>query len=195
MTDTARIRAATPDDAEALVRLIGYAGEGLPQLVWAGMAEPGESPTDVGHRRARRLEGAFSYRNAHMAVVGGASVATLIGYPLATEAEPVDLSELPPMFRPLQALEEHAPGTWYVNVLATEPAYRGQGIGAQLLAHAETLARGAGSAGLSLIVRDRNRARRLYQRAGYGEAARRPIVRDHGWTCDGADWVLLVKRF
>ena len=39
--------------------------------------------------------------------------------------------------RPLVLLEAKAPGSWYVNVLATFPEFRRQGIGVQLLAVAE----------------------------------------------------------
>ena len=35
-------------------------------------------------------------------------------------------------------------------------------------------------------------ARRLYERTGYTETARRPIVKD-GWDCASDEWVLLVK--
>ena len=42
------------------------------------------------------------------------------------------------MFVPLQELENLAPGTWYVNVLAAYPEHRGQGYGTALLAVAET---------------------------------------------------------
>ena len=37
------------------------------------------------------------------------------------------------MFVPLQELENLAPGTWYVNVLAVHPPFRGLGLGTKLL--------------------------------------------------------------
>ncbi len=52
-------RRATPDDAAALAELINFAGEGLPLYLWERMAEPGETPWQVGRRRARREAGAF----------------------------------------------------------------------------------------------------------------------------------------
>jgi hypothetical protein len=36
---------------------------------------------------------------------------------------------MPAMFVPLQELENLAPGTWYVNVLAAYPEHRSQGHG------------------------------------------------------------------
>ena len=122
-------RRATPDDAPALAELINYAGEGLPLYLWDKMAEAGESAWEVGRRRARRETGSFSYRNAVVAEVDGRVVASLVGYPLPESPEPIDYASMPPMFVPLQELENLAPGTWYVNVLAACPQYRGRGSG------------------------------------------------------------------
>ena len=97
----------------------------------------------LGARRAARDEGAFSWRNAVMAEVGGRWRAGSSPTASATRREPLD--ELPPMFRPLQALENRALGTHYVNVLATYPAFRRQGVATRLLAEAER--QGPGRAG------------------------------------------------
>ena len=189
----APFRRARPDDASALAELVNFAGEGLPLYLWAKMAEPGESPWEVGRRRAMRTEGSFSYRNAVVAEADGGVVASLIGYPLPDQPEPVDHAALPPMFLPLQELENLAPGTWYVNVLATFPEYRGQGHGTRLLRLAERLAAAAGRHGLSIIVSDANAgAVRLYQRSGYLELARRPMVKER-WENPGKNWLLLIK--
>ena len=157
------------------------------------MAEPGETAWDVGRRRARRDVGGFSWRNATVVEQAGAVVACLIGYPLPDAPEPVDLAQTPPMFVPLEELERLAAGSWYVNVLATYPAHRGRGLGTALLALADRLATATGRGGTSIIVADTNTgARRLYERSGYGEIARRPMVKD-GWDGPGKAWVLLVR--
>jgi hypothetical protein len=123
------LRAATPADAPALAELINFAGEGLPLFLWGRMAEPGETAWDVGRRRARRDEGGFSWRNATVAEPeGGAVAACLIGYPLPEAPEPIDPARTPPMSVPLEELERLAPGTWYVNVLAAYPRWRGRGL-------------------------------------------------------------------
>jgi ribosomal protein S18 acetylase RimI-like enzyme len=186
-------RRATPDDAHALAELIDFAGEGMPSYLWARMAEPGEGVWDVGRRRARRDEGSFSYRNAVVVEEDGRVVACLIGYRLPDEPEPIDHDRMPTMFVPLQELENLAPGTWYVNVLATYPKRRGQGYGTRLLGLAEELAAASGSKGLSIIVSDANRrARRLYERCDYRVVAERTMVKE-GWANAGANWVLLLK--
>ncbi len=186
-------RAATPEDAAALAELINFAGEGLPVYLWEKMAEPGETVWDVGRRRARREEGGFSYRNAVVVEQEGAVVASLIGYALPDAPEPIDYDEMPAMFVPVQELENLAPGTWYVNVLAAYPEQRGKGHGTALLGQAERIAAAAGKSGLSIIVADANAgARRLYERCGYRETASRPMVKED-WQNPSANWVLLVK--
>ncbi|MGH6903267.1 MAG: GNAT family N-acetyltransferase [Geminicoccaceae bacterium] len=187
-------RPATPGDAPTLAELVNFAGEGLPLYLWARMAEAGESAWDVGRRRALRATGSFSYRNATVAETGGCVIAGLIGYPLPDRPEAIDHDQMPPMFVPLQELENLAPGTWYVNVLASYPEYRNRGYGTRLLGIAERLAAAAGNSGLSIIVSDANAgARRLYERCGCSEVAQRPMVKE-GWENPGENWVLLVKR-
>jgi ribosomal protein S18 acetylase RimI-like enzyme len=197
MLDTAlnfRLRQGAIDDANALAELINYAGEGLPLYLWSGMAEEGETAWDVGRRRAQRDEGSFSYRNAVIAEVDGQPAACLIGYAIPGEPAPIG-SDMPAMFVPLQELENLAPDTWYINVLAARPEFRGRGLGTRLIELAEEKAAEAGCGGLSIIVSDANRgARRLYERCGCTEAATRPMVKET-WENAGRNWVLLTKRF
>jgi ribosomal protein S18 acetylase RimI-like enzyme len=189
------IRTATLPDAGALAELVNFAGEGLPLYLWTKVAENGEDPWSVGRGRARREEGSFSYRNAVVIEEDGSVAACLIGYPLSDEPEAVDEAEMPPMFVPLQQLENLAPGTWYVNVLASYPKWRGKGFGAALLKYAEDLAVTAGTKkGMSVIIADNNTsARRLYERLGYRQVADRPMVKET-WVSSGSAWVLLVKE-
>ena len=146
----------------------------------------------MGRARARRGTGAFSYRNAMLIEHAGEAAGALIGYLIPDPPEPIP-ADMPAMFRPLQELENLAPGTWYVNVLAVVPEHRGEGLGGQLLDLAEETGRARGAAGMSVIVSDANTgARRLYERKGYGESAARPMVKDD-WENDGTRWVLLTK--
>ena len=196
MADTAlhpTLRAATPDDAGNLAQLINYAGEGMPLYLWERMVEAGETPWDVGRRRARREEGGFSYRNATIAEAGGEVAGCLIGYALPEEPELIDYEDMPAMFVPLQELENLVPGSWYVNVLAVQPQYRGCGVGSTLLNLAEQLAEGTACGSLSIIVAGANAgARRLYERCGYVEKASRHMVKDD-WENPSKNWVLLTK--
>jgi ribosomal protein S18 acetylase RimI-like enzyme len=185
-------RLATPADARVLADLVHFASEGLALHIWTKVAGPGGNPWEVGRERARRQTGSFSYRNAVVVEDGGRIAAGLIGYPLPDRPRPVP-EDMPAMFVPLQELENEASGTWYVNVLAAYPEDRGKGHGAALLAIAEKLATDSGRNGLSIIVSDANEgARRLYERCGYREVARRRKVKED-WETPGNHWVLLVK--
>ena len=186
-------RRATPEDAAAMAELVNFAGENLPVYLWAKMAAPGQSAWEFGRLRAQREEGAFSYRNTVIFETKDVRVAgCLIGYPLPRQPEPIP-PDLPAMFVPLQELENLAPATWYVNVLALYPEFRGHGFGTHLLDLADRIAADLRTDGLSIIVSDGNAgARRLYERCGYREAATRPMVKEE-WESSGSNWVLLVK--
>jgi ribosomal protein S18 acetylase RimI-like enzyme len=189
-----RLRPARKSDATALATLVDMAGEGMPVWMWTQMREPGQSVIEVGRARAQRETGGFSYRNATMAEIDGEVAGSLVDYRLDDPYDTGDLDALPELVRPLVRLEAQAPGTWYVNVLATFPEFRGRGIGARLLAAAEERARGAGAAALSIIVASENRgAHRLYERTGYRQAASAPVVLFPGCV-HGGDWLLLIKR-
>ena len=189
---TSPFRRATREDAVLLAEFVNYAGEGVPLHVWGRMARPGEMAWDVGRRRASRDEGAFSYRNAAIIEDGSQAAGCLIGYGIPDNPEPV-APNTQAMFVPLQELENLAPSTWYINVLAVLPGHRGRGLGTKLLGLADRIARSLKKKGLSLIVSDANAgARRLYERCGFAEKASRPIIED-GWTHEGRNWVLLTK--
>jgi len=187
-------RPANKADATALAELVNYAGEGLPLYLWTKLAKPGEDPWDVGRARAAREEGAFSYRNATVLEADGECAGCLIGYEIPDTPKPIS-ADMPPIFVPFQELENLAPGTWYINVLALQPAFRNRGFGAKLIALAEETARKAGKRGCSLIVADKNfGAQRLYARQGYRQrASRKMIIED--WKTENEAGLLLVKDF
>ncbi|RYI29124.1 MAG: GNAT family N-acetyltransferase, partial [Acetobacteraceae bacterium] len=111
------IRPATPDDAHHLTCFINMAADDLPLHFWKRTVGPEGDPWAYGRERASRGTGNFSYRNAWLAEADGEVGACLLGYP-ADEPSPID-PDTPPIFVPLLELEALAPGTWYLNVLAT----------------------------------------------------------------------------
>ncbi|MEM1383766.1 MAG: GNAT family N-acetyltransferase [Pseudomonadota bacterium] len=174
-----------------LAELVNYAGEGMPHYFWTQMATDGQDPWEVGRAR----QAAKTQDDSAQIVVfdhGAGAVAGLTGYPIPPVPSPID-DDIPPIIRPLQELENLAPSTWYVNVLAAKPADRGKGAGSRLLALAEDIAAAEGLSEMSIIVADNNTgARRLYERIGYREKASRPMVKAD-WQSDGTAWVLLTK--
>ena len=194
VTFEAPYRRATTDDATCMADLVNIAGHGLPLYLWARFARPGQSAWDVGRERARTGTGGFAYGNTVVREEGGKVAACLIGYPLADTPEPPD-DDVPALLVPLLELENLVPGTWYINVLAAYPEYRGKGYGTELLQIAESLGRDTLCRGMSLVTSDENTgARRLYERHGFTQRASRPIVKED-WTHSGDNWVLLAKDF
>ena len=190
----AGFRRATIDDAVDMAELVNMAGHGLPLYLWGKAARPEQSAWDVGRERARHGTGGFAHRNTVVREVDGKVAACLIGYALAKQSEPID-ADVPAMLIPLLELENDVPGTWYINVLAAYPEYRGAGYGSALLHVAETLAIETDCSGMSLITSDSNPgARRLYERHGFADRATRPIVKEE-WRHSGNNWVLMLKEF
>ncbi|WP_167626595.1 GNAT family N-acetyltransferase [Paracoccus luteus] len=181
------IRPARADDAAFLLPLVNAAGGGLPLHFWTGAAGPGQDPWQVGLSRIAGDTAAFSWRKAVVAELDGTPAGCLYAHALPDRPPPPDPG-LPPMFVPLQQLEDMACGTGHVHAIATAPDHRGRGVGAALMTHA---GRWRGPRGMSLIVADDNAAAlALYARHGYALQARRAMVKD-GWTGTGRDWLLM----
>lgn len=187
-----QIRKAIASDADHLTRFINLAADDLPLHFWKKSVGPQGDPWALGRERAARETGNFSYSNAWMAEIDGQVAAGLLGYP--ADATPAVIeADTPPIFVPLLELEALAPGAWYLNVLATYPAFRGQGCGAALLAQAETVARDLDHRRISLIAADTHQdAQRLYRAKGFTEQASRPVVKGD-WQVDATTWTLFTK--
>ncbi len=186
------IREARAADASHLVRFINMAADDLPLHFWRRTVGPDGDPWAYGQERAARESGNFSFRNAWLAEVGGEVAACLLGYPAEDTPSPID-PDTPAIFVPLLELEALAPGSWYLNVLATYDQFRGKGCGSALLALAEDVARRSGRKTVSLIAENTHgEALRLYAAKGYREVARRPVVKGD-WQVDASEWILMVK--
>jgi ribosomal protein S18 acetylase RimI-like enzyme len=188
-----KFRPATKADAAALAVLVDIAGEGMPAYMWGTLKPPGQSVLEFGRERAMREQGGFSWQNAIVAELGGEVAASLIGYRLDNPYDLGVLDETPEIVHPLVRLEARAPGSWYVNVLATFPEFRRQGLAIRLLTIAENEAREANAPALSVIVASWNEnADRLYRSAGYAERSREPAIPYPGCPHEG-DWVLMTR--
>jgi len=97
-----------------------------------------------------------------------------------------------PVLAPYNALEED--DSDYICGMALFPPYRGQGLGARFLDLAENQGRERKLTRLSLIVFEQNaEAKKLYERHGYREMARHPVV-PHPLIRNSGDALLMVKR-
>lgn len=188
-----KIEDARKDDAPQLAQLINLAGEGIPEYLWSGLAEGEDTPLDVGSRRAAREEGGFSYRNARVIRQDGQVAGMLVAYQLDDPYRIGEPSDYPAVVFPLIQLEAQAPGSWYINAVATRQACQGQGLGKQLMEEAERQAREQGITTLSLIVASENEtARDLYLKLDYTVKDSRPVLAYPG-ARHGGNWELMVK--
>ena len=74
--------------------------------------------------------------------------------------------------------DEAKAGEFYIDSLAVSLPYRNQGVGTALIEKAKELARGLGIAVVTLAVEPENRAKRLYQRLGFGYKRRIEIFNE-----------------
>lgn len=194
LTREMKIEDAKKKHARDLACLAILVGEGIPEFLWQGMIEGDESSLDVGTRRVAREEGGFSYRNARICLENDEVLGMILSYRQPEPYEVGDLSEYHDVVHPLIKLEAQAPGSWYVNAVATYEKHRGKGVASKLIADAEARARAVGCELMSLIVGSENdNARAFYQHLGFNDVASFPVVSPQGRT-HGGDWVLMTKR-
>lgn len=189
VTDVA-IRAATPEDIPMLLSFVNTAGAGLPIEAWQRSRRDSQSPWERGSELMRDDGADIHFGNCWIAQTPSGGLGGMVLYvpPLKGSVTP-----LPPyaFLKPIYELEELAQGTAHVSFLCTLDSWRGQGIGTALLRHAEARRT---ELGLSIIVASGNNgARSLYQRFGFVEADRRPMIM-HDDVHHGDDWILMFKR-
>jgi ribosomal protein S18 acetylase RimI-like enzyme len=184
------LRSATRDDATHMAALVNLAGAGLPAAIWAGQADFGQDPLDVGRERIRGDDGNVTWQNGQMAEIGGHAAGVMISYQRTAEEQPLN-STAHPMFRPLIRLQNAAPNTHFLAIIAVYPQFQRQGVATKLMQMAEE---SPGTDGMSLIVAGGNSAGlNLFHKRGYAETMRLSQVRANLKT-EGDDWVLMRKQ-
>lgn len=181
-------RYASPEDAEALVELVIIASHGAAESYWAEEAPPGLPARQYGGQmQAKRAE----RREWIVYDPGVGPVAGFHGYP-KTKGDPVKAEETP-LYAPVLRLEARLAPSWLLQVFATRPDYRRQGLGRQMLLIAEAIAKSSGFSQVALVVGDGNvLALPVYCAAGFEEVSREAIHPDD-IHAPGAFWLLLSK--
>ncbi len=188
------VRQAVAADAADLAKLIDIAGEGIPSWLWGQKCQSGETPLDVGEKRALRETGGFSFQNALVAEKDGDVMGMVLSYPI-DEAPAADPDDLPAPVAPFVELEARSVETWFINALAVFAGGRDAGIGTKLLSAAETQAVAAGYPVMSIQVYSQNTgAFRLYERSGYNVAARAKVRLHPCQPYYTGDVLLLLKQ-
>jgi ribosomal protein S18 acetylase RimI-like enzyme len=169
-------RAATREDSGKIAELFRISSDGVVEYVWSTLAPeyPGLEPLEIGAVRYAHEEGNFSYTNCVVAEREGEVVGQLCTYLVESGAEMTD-EPADPILEPYERLE--IPGTLYISSLAVFDEFRGMGLGTKMLSIARDQARESSLAALSLLVFEQNiGAVRLYQRKGFREVDRAPVV-------------------
>ena len=145
------------------------------------------------NKELRGKRGGFSYTNTRICVQGDTVLGMLVAYVQPDPYELDDLDDYPEVVRPLAELEAQAPGSYYLNALATYPKHRGKGVATLLLGEARDRATSTGCTQISLIVSSHNSdALKLYTHLGFAEKARLPLVPWPGYNHE-SDWLLLAR--
>ena len=101
---------------------------------------------------------------------GRSSVRVTLGLAMAVIARmgPIRALRLPHRLRlHARVIPENPPGAYVIFEVHVDPAYRGRGFGAEILAYAERDARNRGFSEMALHVLTTNPARHAYRRAGF----------------------------
>ena len=188
MSETLTLRPARRGEARVAARLMQIAADGMADYTWSTLAEPGDDLLDVGEQRLARIGAPMSFENATFAELDG----MMLGFAVPDGDVPVAGPDADPVLAPLMELEQ--PNSFYICALAVLEKRRGIGIGSVLLRAAERMAASQGFDTMSLIVFEQNvGALKLYQRAGYEEVARRPLI-PHPLLRFTGDALLVAKK-
>jgi ribosomal protein S18 acetylase RimI-like enzyme len=175
------IREAVADDAPALAEVCIMAAHGVMELFYEGLV-PGKSVADcVIERRILVPESFASINRWRVAVDGaGAFLGALNCLPHqalmdAPDDPLLDEARMRPIAGLLE-LEAAAPESYYVNIIAVYPQYRGSGAGFALMREAERLARLENFRTMSLCTFDAaDGPLAFYRRLGFEVRDMRPI--------------------
>lgn len=184
------LRPAKKSDCRAIASLYSISSDGVADYIWTQLAGPGENILDVGQRRYEREDSVFSYRSCTVAVLDGEIIGMLVAFPMHVDRDAAN-ENADAVLAPYSVLEED--NSYYICGMAFFPPYRGYGLGTRFLQLAEEQARERKLPKMSLIVFEQNAgAKRLYERQGYREIARQPVV-PHPLIHYTGDALLMVK--
>lgn len=195
MLEKLKIRKASIDDCKFIAELALMAGEGIPAYFWEQSRKENQDIIEVGANNLRSETENFSYRNVTIAEVDGKVAGMLLAYKLPPPGSQDDLNEYPEFIRPLIELEQCVPDSYYINMIATYPEYRGKSIGTRLMGTVSKLAIEAGCKLISLEVFEQNQgALKLYRHLGYKIIERRRVIPHPCHPYSSGDVILLTKN-
>lgn len=187
------IRPAEPEDIPDLAQLLIIGAQGLIDAIYHDLI-PGLPINKIVEKRFHYVGTAASYENCWVAEQEGRVIGKIHAFPadeLGSDlVDPLVPEERYVLLEPFETL--YTPGSYYIDVVAVYPEFRGQGVGSRLMSFAASQAKAGGFKELNLVVTEQNiRAVQLYQRIGFKIANRSPIV-EHELIHYSGDWVLMT---
>jgi len=170
-------RWARKEDCYRIAELFSMSSGGVADYVWSTLGIADVSLLEIGEQRYAREDTDVSYRNCVVAEVDGDVAGMLVSFPVekAAAGQAAPAGGGPDVLAPYRELE--VPGSYYFCGVALLPQYQSQGLGTRLCEIAKSLARAHGCDELSLLVFEQNvGAVALYERLGFTEIDRRPVV-------------------
>lgn len=181
------IIAARKSDAPAIGSAII---EAVGEDICLGLAAPDHTLDDVRTlftRLALLDDSQYSYRNALVALDDSGEV---MGVCVAYDGAGLyDMRELffsyvrEMLGKEMTGIDDETDASeFYIDTLAVKPRYRGQGVASALLRAMIERARAMGKPAGLLVDKDNSRARRLYEKIGFGFVGERPfcyVMMDH----------------
>jgi GNAT superfamily N-acetyltransferase len=193
------IRDAGAGDAAELAAFAVMAGHGIMELYYEGLV-PGRSVIESIIDRRINLEGGFNHwcRWKVVCNVNGRVLGGMNCFPHAMfDKSPSDPLLAGPRLAPTQNLwdlEQHALGSFCLNMIAVHSEARGSGVGNLLMAECLQLAEESGLPRVTLSTFEEDRGlMAFYGRHGFEVLARAPIPADCGIAYTG-NWVLLARE-
>ncbi|MHA1599848.1 MAG: GNAT family N-acetyltransferase [Alphaproteobacteria bacterium] len=173
-------RWAQKEDCYRIAELFSMSSGGVADVVWSNLGIPDLSLLEIGEQRYARENTEFSYQNCVVAEIDDDVAGMLVSFPIE-ETKTVQAEAPSPASNELDVLapygELEVPGSYYICGVALLPQYQSQGLGSRLCEIAKGLARERGYDELSLLVFEQNMgAVQLYERLGFKEIDRRPLV-------------------
>ena len=143
----------------------------------------------------------YSYRNTWIAEVGGVRAGMMIAVDGEHYREQRD--KMYPQLKGLfdvafgkgwdEMEDEAKAGEFYIDSLAVSLPYRNQGVGTALIEKAKELARKLGISVVTLAVEPENRAKKLYEKLGFGFQRRIEIFNEE-YELYAAKIVVYLKK-
>jgi ribosomal protein S18 acetylase RimI-like enzyme len=165
------IRFATSEDGLAIAKLVLVI---LKDMELPFVKEIGEAKTiEILTEAVKDPTYRYGYKRGLVKEVAGEIAGIAFGYPAEEEAIVDDalalvLKEMGMTDRPLFLDPETFPNEWYLDTICVDEAFRGQGIGSELLDALDKMAKREAKSVIGLCVDQANpNAQRLYERKGF----------------------------